>query len=126
VCQLRRVRAANFGQRLLQDADQKLTPGGAAEALQVCGMQSLAGQALPFVQLRCAEQLLPQTRVRSARGWLQGLQGLGRVAVRTWEENATCKCLERAAGSGPSHDNTRECRAAGALDSQMSTAERPV
>ncbi len=38
VCQLRRVCAANLGQRLLHDADQKVTPGGAAEALQVCGM----------------------------------------------------------------------------------------
>jgi hypothetical protein len=75
VWRLRRARAADLGQRPLHDADEQIAPGGAAEALQVCGVGSLAGLEQPDVQLRSAEQVLRQTGLRSARGQAAGAAG---------------------------------------------------
>ncbi len=69
--------------------------------------------------------MLRQNGVGQPGRWLQELQGLRRAAERAWAAHARWTWLTSAATAGPPAMSKLDGRAAGALESHRSTAEKP-
>ncbi len=123
-CAGRRARTAAAEQPLLQDADQQVAAGGAAERFQVRGVRVGGLAARPAVQQRRREQVLRRPAPRSAARSARGLHVSG--AARTLQEaSLTARgSFERCATSGGERDEEGG-GSAGAPFSHASTAQRP-